>query len=130
MEPSPTTQPRSVDSLEDNLPAISGSQAEVASTCKDVKVGEVVLIKDETLRVRNWPLARVIKIFPGTDGITRAVDVRCSDHTYRRPVHMLVRLCADDTPPDDLQLNAEDQHSPPPPQDVQAPSRPSHGGSS
>ncbi len=81
---------------------------------KDVKVGEVVLIKDETLRVRNWPLARVIKIFPGTDGIIRAVDVRCSNHTYRRPVYMLVRLCADDTPPDDLQLNAEDQHSPPP----------------
>ncbi len=38
---------------------------------------------------------------------------------------MVVRLCADDTPPDDLQLNAEDQHSLPP-QDVQAPSRPSH----
>ncbi len=35
------------------------------------KVGDIVLLKDELLFNRDWPLARVTKIFPGDDGLTQ-----------------------------------------------------------
>ncbi len=41
---------------------------------------------------RNWPLAVVQEIFPGQDGLVRAVDIRTSKGVYRRPVHKLVPL--------------------------------------
>ena len=50
-------------------------------------MGDVVLLKDETL---VWPLALVMKTYPGSDGLVRVVDLRCNGRLYNRPVHRLV----------------------------------------
>ncbi len=56
--------------------------------------GDLVLIKDEVLTVRSWPLGRVIRTYPGTDVRVRVVDVFCNGHTYKRAMNRLVLLIA------------------------------------
>ena len=51
---------------------------------KNVKKDDIVFIKDEVLRYRDWPIARVIEIFPGDDGNVRAADVLCHGKLFRR----------------------------------------------
>ncbi len=67
----------------------------------DFQVGDVVIIKDEMLKQRSWPLARITQVYPGSDGHIRAVDLRCQRKVYRRSAHRLV-------------LVVEDQHACPP----------------
>ena len=43
------------------------------------------------------PLARIIKTYPGRDGIIRAVDIKTSKGLYRRPVHKLAILLPSET---------------------------------
>ena len=59
---------------------------------KNLSVGDVVLLIEEEVMPSKWPLARVIKIYPGNDGIVRVADVRTSRGSYRRPVHKLAPL--------------------------------------
>ena len=40
----------------------------------------------------KWPLARVIKTYPGKDGIVRVVNIKTQRGSYRRPVHKLAVL--------------------------------------
>jgi len=37
-----------------------------------------------------WPLARIERVHPGTDGLVRAATVRSSKGVYKRPA---TRLC-------------------------------------
>ncbi len=53
------------------------------------KKGDVVLLKDTELFIRTWPLAVVEEVYPGQDGLVRAVSVRTSKGTYKRPIHKL-----------------------------------------
>lgn len=41
-----------------------------------VKVGTMALVIDERLPPGKWPLGRVIKIFPGRDGLVQAVTIK------------------------------------------------------
>lgn len=52
----------------------------------DIKVGSMVLITDERYPPAKWPLARVIQLHPGPDGLTRVVTLRTATGTYKRPV--------------------------------------------
>ncbi|XP_071576705.1 uncharacterized protein [Temnothorax nylanderi] len=45
----------------------------------------------------KWPLARVIQLHPGPDGLTRVVTLRTSTSTYKRPI---AKLCILPTDPD------------------------------
>ena len=65
----------------------------------NLRVNDIVLIKDETLLNRTWPLARVTRVFTGQDGLVRVVEVFTNGTTYRRPVNRIVRLfnAADDS---------------------------------
>ena len=58
----------------------------------NVKVGDIVVLKDETLFDRTWPLALVIAVYPGKDGLVRYAEVRCREKTYRRSINRLVLL--------------------------------------
>ncbi len=60
-----------------------------------LKVGDVVLVKDETLKSRAWPLAVVEELHCGTDGVTRAVTLRCKGKQYQRSANRLVPLVTD-----------------------------------
>ena len=52
---------------------------------REWSVGDIVLLKDEAVYQRKWPLGRVEKIYPGADGKSRVVDVFVKGRTYRRP---------------------------------------------
>lgn len=58
----------------------------------NVKVGDLVLLDDDSTRRGKWPLARITKVSPGADGIIRVADVRTKDGTYTRPIVKLLRL--------------------------------------
>ncbi len=64
-------------------------------------------MKDETLTIRSWPLAKVVEVFPGPDGRVRAVDLLCRGKKYRRSSHNLIFLEME-----------EDHNLPPPPEHV------------
>ena len=51
---------------------------------RNLMIGDVVLIKDQDLFVRTWPLALVTDIHPGTDGRVRAVTLKTSKGYYTR----------------------------------------------
>ena len=58
----------------------------------NLRVGDVVVVKDETLRQRSWPLALIVRTYPGKDNLVRVVDIRCHDKIFRRPIHKLEKL--------------------------------------
>ncbi|KAL7745575.1 hypothetical protein ACLKA6_009799 [Drosophila palustris] len=55
------------------------------------KVGEIVVMKDNTPR-GEWPLGRVMKVYPGEDGVVRVVELKTAKNTYRRPANRLCRI--------------------------------------
>ena len=58
----------------------------------NLKPGQLVLVNDDSQRRKSWPLARVINVQPGKDGVVRVAEVRTKDGTYTRPVVKLHRL--------------------------------------
>lgn len=90
----------------------------------NLKPGDVVMIKNEDNFLRTWPLAKVIDVHPGSDGLVRAVTLRTSKGTVTRPIHVLVRLVVEEEYEEiDMFVNATPTISPdaPPPggEDVQ-----------
>ncbi len=45
---------------------------------KNLKVGDIILLMDENDRRGQWPLARVVEVFPSEDGLVRSVKVKTS----------------------------------------------------
>ena len=60
-----------------------------------VSIGQLVLLQIDNCPSMNWPLARIIDIFPGKDGITRVAKLRTAKSTYERPVSKLALLPID-----------------------------------
>ena len=58
----------------------------------NIRVGDIVLMKDVDLFQRTWPMGRVTAVYEGSDGLVRVVDVTNGKNTYRRPIHKLVKL--------------------------------------
>ena len=56
----------------------------------ELKIGMMVIIKDDNLPPRCWKLGRVEQVSPGQDGIMRSVLVRTKSDTAHRPA---VKLC-------------------------------------
>ena len=73
-----------------------------------LKVGDIVIVKDQSLAGKNWPLAIVTKIFPAKDGLVRVVEIRCHGKLYIRGINLLTIL-----------TSSMDEVAPPP-EDVQA----------
>ena len=57
----------------------------------NMSVGDVVVLNESTPR-NCWPLARVVKCYPGSDGVVRCVDVRTQGGVFKRPVARIVSL--------------------------------------
>ncbi|XP_041989097.1 uncharacterized protein LOC121740468 [Aricia agestis] len=55
-----------------------------------LKVGDLVLLKEDSISPLCWRTERILRLFPGPDGISRVADVNTIAGCYRRP---LVRLC-------------------------------------
>lgn len=50
------------------------------------------MIIDSNLPRGLWLVGTITKIFPGTDGVVRAAEVKVKDSIYVRPVTKLVEL--------------------------------------
>lgn len=57
--------------------------------------GDLVLIKDTQTFQRDWPMAVVIKLFPGSDKRTRVVELQSGTTILRRPIANLIRLSSE-----------------------------------
>ena len=53
---------------------------------------DIVLLKDDDTFSRAWPLGRVLKVYPGPDGLVKTVDLLLHGKTYRLPISKLVYL--------------------------------------
>ena len=73
------------------LPTLT-KRSQWRSNIPNFKVGELVLIQDDDLKKGKWPLARILNVTPGKDGVVRVVDVRTKTGVYNRPVAKLIRL--------------------------------------
>jgi hypothetical protein len=71
----------------------------------NIKVGDIVIVKEENVVRNHWPLAKVIEALPGKDGLVRHVKVQMADtdlddegkrrhelRTFERPIQKLVVL--------------------------------------
>ncbi|XP_075162832.1 uncharacterized protein LOC142235461 [Haematobia irritans] len=54
----------------------------------DLKLGDMVVLRQEP----GWRLGRVIKLYSGSDGHVRVVDLRTATGVITRPIHKLVLL--------------------------------------
>ncbi|PZC75506.1 hypothetical protein B5X24_HaOG206047 [Helicoverpa armigera] len=60
---------------------------------ENLKVGAIVLIKDENISPSRWPLAKIKEIHPGHDGATRVVTLeRSQGADQKRSIHTLIPL--------------------------------------
>ena len=58
----------------------------------NIKIGTVVLIKEQNLPCTQWALGRITKVYPGKDGVTRTVTVKTVSHEIKRSVKSLCPL--------------------------------------
>ncbi|XP_035230397.1 uncharacterized protein LOC118202345 [Stegodyphus dumicola] len=62
----------------------------------DLRVNDLVLIKDENLPPLKWKMAKVICTYKGTDQRVRSVNLKTASSEMKRPIHKLVRLPIND----------------------------------
>lgn len=58
----------------------------------NIKVGQLVIVKEENVPPACWPLGRITNVFPGADGLIRVVDVRSKNNVTRKSIHKLCLL--------------------------------------
>ena len=56
------------------------------------KIGDVVIVKTETKNRGTWPLATVKQVYPGKDGVIRAVQLKAAHSVLDRPIQHLYPL--------------------------------------
>ncbi|XP_054721417.1 uncharacterized protein LOC129231194 [Uloborus diversus] len=61
----------------------------------NLKVGDLVLVKNENLPPLKWRLGRISEVFPGKDGCVRVAAVKTSDGLLKRPIVKLCKLPMD-----------------------------------
>ena len=65
----------------------------------NIKVDDIVIMKDEEKHRNQWPLGRVIRVFPGSDELVRKVELKTfiegSIRVYIRPITQIVPLITD-----------------------------------
>lgn len=52
----------------------------------NIKLNDVVIIKDDNLPAGKWALGRVIELHPGADGYTRVVTLKTKNGFLKRPI--------------------------------------------
>ena len=55
-----------------------------------MRVGEVVLVISADTSGRNWPLGRVVEVYPGNDGRVRVAQLQVGQGTQ---VKSVTKLC-------------------------------------
>ena len=73
----------------------------------NIKVGDIVIVKEESAIRNRWPMAKVVEVAPGSDGLVRHVKIQMADSNiddqgkrhvaprlFDRPIQKLVVLCS------------------------------------
>ncbi|XP_025267294.1 uncharacterized protein LOC112638912 [Camponotus floridanus] len=60
-------------------------------------VGALCLVRSDTTPPTRWPLARITRLHPGDDGVTRVVTIRTTSSELVRPLTKIVLLPGADT---------------------------------
>ena len=58
----------------------------------NIKIGTLVLLKEDNVPPMNWQLARVIGVHPGQDNLVRVVSVRTNNGVVRRAINKVCPL--------------------------------------
>ena len=74
------------------------SRQKWTETKRNLKVNDIVLVKDESAPRGQWPMGRVIEIHESSDGLVRSVSLFAKGTIYKRPIHKTVLLVASDEP--------------------------------
>ena len=59
---------------------------------RNMQPGDLVILQEDNMIPSKWPLARVMQVFPGSDGIVRVVTVKTSAGIYKRPITKMALL--------------------------------------
>lgn len=63
----------------------------------NLKIGDIVIVKDECTLPTFWPLGKVISTnINKSDGLVRSVTIRTSKGNFTRPIHKLILLPANE----------------------------------
>lgn len=69
---------------------------------ENLRLDDIVLIKDDNLPPGKWALGRVQELHPGKDGYVRVVSVKTAGNILKRPVTKLVLLPIEKSTNDDI----------------------------
>ena len=58
----------------------------------NLQVDDVVILKEDKTFSCHWPLARIIQVYPGEDGLVRVARIQTATGTYKRSVTKLALL--------------------------------------
>ena len=81
--------------LREYLPTQQRVRCKQHNTSKNLQVVDLVWIIEDFIPRGLWPLARVIQVFPDTDGIVRSVKLKKSFGERIRPVVKLSKVFAE-----------------------------------
>ncbi|XP_003369284.1 conserved hypothetical protein, partial [Trichinella spiralis] len=59
---------------------------------QEPKEGDIVLVKEDNTKRENWPIGRITSVLPGSDGLSRTVEVKTAKGTFTRPAARLYLL--------------------------------------
>ena len=76
--------------LREYVPALTERKKWRTRSQTDVQIGDLVFVVEDNLPRGRWNLGRVVKTFPGNDGLIRIVEVQTKQGTFQWPV---VKLC-------------------------------------
>ena len=75
--------------LREWIPSLSPRQ-KWFKTKKDIKPGNIVLVVSPDTPRGQWPLGRILEVYPGKDGHIRSVRLQVGEKQYSRPI---VKVC-------------------------------------
>ena len=81
--------------LREYLPQLQARQKWVQPD-RNVRVGDVVLVVDETVSRNFWPLGVVVTTTPDQQGMVRRVEVKTKSGRYSRPITKLCLILEED----------------------------------
>ncbi|GFR25571.1 uncharacterized protein TNCT_237861 [Trichonephila clavata] len=64
----------------------------------NLRVNQLVLLKDPNTKPLDWLMERILEVFPGNDGLVRVVEVKTSSGILRRAIQKIVQLPIPDDP--------------------------------
>ena len=95
MAPGPRASPALLAALAPRMATSTCNTEKWNQERQDVKVGDIVLVVSPDTSRGNWPLGRVLEVYPGTDGRVRVVKVQVGQGTLVRSVTKLCPLECD-----------------------------------